>query len=306
MKKRCRNVLRSWSLYFRENAIFWKILFFRRWWHQHFVLPALFTPSSRGFQSQRRRCSRGLLHGTSIYGRDQGKLTWRGRVDFIAPPTRATPMQGHSHPEPFLSLPSFYPGLICCAPCWYLSCVSVISLWDPWEGLTCVFIITHLPPWEVKLCSVYLCVLSGQHGVWCRASEYQCMSNKWCPYLLWTRLGQVNAAKLLNSKIISWSSNTVPVTGSWVPGKAGQGHRQEERMGFHPTSSTSWLCDLGEMASPSLNGDYKVQFASEGCPKNWCWFCKVQDMMPGTGQGSVNGSWFYCCCSVFVVAAIFQ
>lgn len=87
----------------------------------------------------------------------------------------------------------------------------------------------------------------------------------------------MNAAKLLDLKTTSWNSNTVPVAGSWVPGKAGQGHRQEEMVGFHLTSGTYWLCDLGQMASPFwglsfliLNGDYEVQFTSEGCPKNWC------------------------------------
>lgn len=80
----------------------------------------MFTPSSRSFQTQQRRCSRGLLHGTSIYGRDQGKLSWRGQGGFHSPPTRAMPTQGHSHSEPFLSPPSFYPGS-------YLLCALLVS-----------------------------------------------------------------------------------------------------------------------------------------------------------------------------------
>ena len=42
LKKRSRNVFRSWSLYFWENVIFWKSPFFRWWWHWYLVLPALF------------------------------------------------------------------------------------------------------------------------------------------------------------------------------------------------------------------------------------------------------------------------
>ena len=64
-------------------------------------------------------------------------------------------------------------------------------------------------------------------------------------------IASVDAAKILDSKIMECSFSTVPVAGLQSLGKQVMGMRTEEIVGFHFTSSTFWLCDLGQMASSS-------------------------------------------------------
>lgn len=74
----------------------------------------------------------GLLHGTSVYGRDQGKLAWRGEGGF-----HRSIHQGHTHPGPLplraLPLSSILPSsLLSVVPvAGFLTCVSIITRGDP-------------------------------------------------------------------------------------------------------------------------------------------------------------------------------
>lgn len=73
----------------------------------------------------------GLLHGTSVYGRDQGKLAWRGQGGF-----HRSIHQGHTHlglPLGALPLSSILPSsLLSVVPvAGFLTCVSIITRGDP-------------------------------------------------------------------------------------------------------------------------------------------------------------------------------
>lgn len=90
-----------------------------------------------------------------------------GRVDFIAPPpTRPMPMQGHSHQNPFLSI--LLPRVLSVAQ---VAGFSVVFHHFTVRSLRGSHLCLHhytFTSLRGKAVLRYLCVLSVQHGVWCK------------------------------------------------------------------------------------------------------------------------------------------